>query len=366
MRRFIGGLVVGAVVGVIIAAKAPQKYKQHSETQLANSQSARMKNGGPINLNLVSSFPNTMPVSGNNALNLIQRLREISNGKILIKLQKLRSTRPTKNLFDAVSSGTVDAALSSPQYWNNKSPAFELFSSIPFGPNLVSYLTWFRHHGGQILYEKLYARYNIHSIACGLIGVAGAGWFNHEINEAKDLRKSKIAASGLVSRVYQTLGAKTLKITPQNLLSALKSGKINAVAFSTPVTDHKLGLSKYAKIYYFPGWFQQAKFFDLMINLKTWKGLTNNQQKMIESACMANILNSMATSEGEQFNTLKKIIGEGVDVRRFSPDTIQALKRSWLSIANSEAAANKEFRLILESLRKFRNDYSIWRELGKI
>ena len=160
----------------------------------------------------------------------IERLSRISNNDILIKFHNPETMIPIDNLFDAVSSGNLDTALSSSHLWSKESPTFELFSSVPFGPDIISYLTWFHEHGGQGFYEKLYSKHNIHSMICGVIGVIGAGWFKHEINTLDDFKKSKIAASGLVSLVYSELGATTINISPSKILSSLHQGKVNAVA----------------------------------------------------------------------------------------------------------------------------------------
>lgn len=237
---------------------------------------------------------------------------------------------------------------------------------MPFGPDITSYLTWFRQHGDQELYEILYQSHNIHSIVCGITGAAAAGWFNHPINEIAELKQLKIAATGLASRVYKHTGATTVNIAPVDLQNALKLKQVHAVAFSTPAADQYLGLQKFFKYYYFPGWFQQAGIVDLMINLANWDSLTKTQQKMIETTCMANIEYSLSPNESMQFEALKNMAASGVDVRKFSPQLTQKLKRAWLNVARSSASKNKSFRRVLISLRKFRKDYSIWHDLGKI
>jgi TRAP-type mannitol/chloroaromatic compound transport system substrate-binding protein len=365
MRGFIGGLVIGLVIGVVLAVTAPGTGTQYAN-QTAGQRAANQTKASPVAWNLASAFPSEMPFSGSLGPTLIDRLNKISNGTIAINFHEPGSLVPTLDLFDAVSSGTVDTALSSSQFWGEKSSAFELFGSVPFGPDIASYLAWFRQHDGQKLYEELYRRYNIHSMVCGVTGAAGAGWFDHEINEVADLKELKIAASGLASRVYKHIGATTVQIAPADLQNALKQKKVDAVAFSTPAADQFLGLMEFSKHYYFPGWFQQAGFIDLMINLKKWNSLGKNQKTMIETACMANMEYSLAAGEAGQFDALKNIVIRGVDVKKFPPKITKALKRAWISIARSRAASNKDFRRVLKSLRKFREDYSIWQELGKI
>ena len=363
MRIFFIGIIVGVVIGALIATNAPRKYEQHPGKEFNNTENQAST---IINLNLANTYSSAAPFSGSIGPGLIERINKISNGNILIKLYEPETLVPTDNLFDAVSSGAVHIALSSSQRWSHKSPAFELFSSIPFGPDVISYLTWLREHGGQGFYKKLYSRYNIYSMICGIVGPAGAGWFNHEINTVDDFKKNNIAASGLVSMVYNALGATTININPSDIIFSLQQKKINGVAYLNPTADQFDRLPKYVKYYYFPGWFQQSRIIDLMINLNKWNNLNKNQKAIIETACLANTTHHMAASEAPQLDILKKIINQGVDVRRFPKDITIAIKKAWLSVANSQSKSNEDFRKVLTSLRKFRKEHSIWQEIGKI
>jgi TRAP-type mannitol/chloroaromatic compound transport system substrate-binding protein len=366
MRGFIGGLVIGLVIGVVLAVTAPGTNVTSQNGNERSTPTAGTAKSNPVNWNLASAFPSEMPFSGSLGLTMIDRLNKISNGNITIKFHEPGALVPPLDLFDAVSSGTVDTALASSQFWGDKSVAFELFGAIPFGPDIASYLAWFRQHDGQKLYEDLYRRYNIHSMVCGVTGAAGAGWFNHAITDLKDLKDLKIATTGLAARVYKYIGATTVRLAPSDLSNALKQKQVDAVAFSTPAADQYLGLTEFSKHYYFPGWFQQTGLIDLMINLKKWDGLSENQQKMVETACMANMEYSLAAGEAAQFDALKNIVIRGVDVKKFPPEITKALKQAWLAISRARGASNKDFRRIVKSLEKFREDYSIWRELGKI
>jgi TRAP-type mannitol/chloroaromatic compound transport system substrate-binding protein len=365
MRKFIGGIAIGLVTGVIIAVKAPTPSLIDQQSPVMQIQSANNKKSSPVVWDLVSMFPNKLMFDGSLGLALNTRLKEISNDNIELKFYEPGSLVPIFDLFDAVSAGTVDTALSSSQYWGGKSPAFELFNSVPFGPNIPAYLTWFRQHGGQIFYEQLYRKYNIHSMLCGITGVAGAGWFKNPINELADFKNLKIAATGLASRVYEHIGATTVLVAPSDLRNAFKKEEVDAVSFSTPATDKYLNITEFAHYYYFPGWFQQAGFIDLMINLNKWEALNHNQQKIIETVCMANIEYSLSAIEGRQFNALKHFIKKGTDVKRFSPEIIRALNLAWISISNTLATSDKNFGRVWKSLQKFRENYSIWQELGK-
>ena len=126
MRGFIGGLVIGLVIGVVLAVTAPGTGTQYAN-QTAGQRAANQTKASPVAWNLASAFPSEMPFSGSLGPTLIDRLNKISNGTIAINFHEPGSLVPTLDLFDAVSSGTVDTALSSSQFWGEKSSAFELF-----------------------------------------------------------------------------------------------------------------------------------------------------------------------------------------------------------------------------------------------
>lgn len=288
MRGFIGGLVIGLVIGVVLAVTGPRSGTSGDNSKSESTLNMTYEKATPVRWKLASAFPSKMPFSGSLGPIMIDRLNKISNGNIAIKFHEPGALVASLDLFDAVASGMIDTALSSSQFWGDKSAAFELFGAVPFGPAITSYMAWFREHDGQQLYQELYHRNNIHSLVCGVTGAAGAGWFEHAITDIKDLRNIKIAATGLAARVYRQIGAITVPLAPSDLKNALASKQVDAVAFSTPTADQYLGLMEFSKHYYFPGWFQQTGFIDLMINLEKWNGLSKNQQKIIETACMAN------------------------------------------------------------------------------
>ena len=96
-----------------------------------------------------------------------------------------------------------------------------------------------------------------------------------------------------------------------------------------------------------------------MINLEKWDSLNKSQKEIIETACLAKITYSITASEVLQFETLKKIVIKGVDVRRFPDHIIVGIEKAWLTVANSQSKSNDNSGKVLNSLRKFRKNHSI-------
>ena len=93
-----------------------------------------------------------------------------------------------------------------------------------------------------------------------------------------------------------------------------------------PSIDIKLGLHRMIKNYYFPGWQQPSTLFELMINLKKWEALPVAQKAQVEAVCGDNIRYGLAEGEAAQFKALKKLRSEGVAIRRWPGEVLDALK----------------------------------------
>ena len=90
---------------------------------------------------------------------------------------------------------------------------------------------------------------------------------------------------GLGAKVMEKFGVKTLTLSWNEILPALKKGRIDAAEFSSPYFDFSMGLYKHAKFNYYPGWLQQTNVTDLVINKKKWDRLNKAYQTIINTTC---------------------------------------------------------------------------------
>jgi TRAP-type mannitol/chloroaromatic compound transport system substrate-binding protein len=317
-----------------------------------------------IHWKMASAFPSSLPQLGTLAKKLDRDIWRVSDGLLEIKFHEPGALVPPLKMFDAVQEGVIDAAFSSPGFWSNKLPALQLFSAIPFGPPAEEFLAWIYYGGGQSLFNEIYNANGIHSIFCGLIAPEAAGWFRKRIRTVEDLKGLKMRFFGLGARVVQKLGVVTTQLTSGDIYMAFESGEIDAAEFSIPSTDLKLGLHQMIKNYYFPGWHQPSTMFELMINLKKWNALPASAKAQIEAVCGDNIRQGIAEGGGTQFKALKKLQSEGVIIRRWPREILDALKSAWIQVAREEARADPDFKRVWQSLRDFRKDYAIWHELN--
>jgi len=344
-------------VAAVPAGKMPLVIPPHDHTPPPEPAARHWKMG--------SAYPSALPQLGTLAKKLERDIWRVSDGMLEIKFYEPDALVPPLEMFDAVRSGVIDAAFSSPGFWGNKIPALQLFSSIPFGPSAEEFLAWIYFGGGRELFNDIYRANGIHSIFCGLIAPEAAGWFRKRIRTVEDLKGLKMRFFGLGAKVMRKLGVKTANQTSGDIFVAFESGDIDAAEFSMPAIDLKLGLHRMVKNYYFPGWHQPSTLFELMINLKQWESLPAPQKAQLEAVCGDNISYGLAEGGAAQFEALKTLQSEGVAIRRWPGEIMDALKTAWAEVAAEEAKADRDFGRVWKSLSTFRENYSIWRELNR-
>jgi len=318
-----------------------------------------------VKLNVANNYPNTLPVVGESALWLAERIKRASGGTIDIKVHEPGALVPALQSIQAVSKGSVDAAWSSPGFYSGTDSAFNMFSTVPFGPSIPEYLAWMYQGGGLQLQNEMFAKHNIHAIVCGIHAPEASGWFRKEIKSVNDLKGLKMRFFGLGAKVMEKLGVSTQMLAPGDIFQALQLGTIDATEFSMPTLDQRQGFYQVAKFYYFPGWHQQASLLDLFINKAKWDALSDQQKAVIELACGDMVREVAARTEGTQYKAMMEMRDKnGVKIMRWSPEIMKAYEKAWGEVVTEESAKNPNFKKVWDSYSKFRADYAIWRDHG--
>ena len=318
----------------------------------------------PIVINVASTFPGSMPVLGEVSRGLPQKIARASGGEVVLKFHEPGKLVPGADTVNAVSRGEVAAAWAGAGWFADKDSAFNIFSSVPFGPGMGEYMAWLYRGGGLEAAREMFARYNVYNIPCGMIPPEASGWFRKEIKRIDDLKGLKMRFFGLGAGVMRKFGVATQQLPPGEILEALKSGALDATEFSLPAMDQPLGFYKVAKYYYFPGWHQQATLFDLYINKKVWDDLPDRHRSLIEIACGDAMREMIADGEAAQWKALKEMQAEGVVLKRWPAEILVAFEDGWKELIAEESARNPNFKRIYDAFAQFRANYSIWRQFN--
>lgn len=367
--------VLVAIVALVVGL-AGGRYLLAPQTDMSVQSVAPPADGGetvpaapadePVQWKMASALASTLPVAGTGCVSLTEELAMVSDGDIQLRFFEPGALVPALEVFDAVSTGAVDAGCSTPGFWAGKVPALQIFSAVPFGPRAGEYLAWLDHGGGKELFQEIYAKHNIHGVHCNMIPPEGSGWFREPVDSIDQLNGLKMRFFGLGARVMERFGVSTQLIAPGDIFPALELGTIDAAELSMPLIDLELGFWQVAKHYYFPGWHQPSTLGELIVNLERWNALSERQKATIEMACSARLSRSFAEGEATQFAALQELQGHGVELHNWPQEMIEAYRAAWNEVVAEEAANDEDFGRVWESLSTFRENYKLWADLGYV
>ncbi|WP_457559996.1 TRAP transporter substrate-binding protein [Caminibacter sp.] len=316
-------------------------------------------------LKVCLSWPKTLPIMGEGIYYFADRVKELTDGALKIKIYGANELVPALGVFDACSKGLIDGFHSGPYYWKGKNPAFSLFSAVPFGMVADEMNAWLNFGGGMDKWRELYARYNLIPFKGGNTGNQMGGWFRKPIKSLADMKGIKMRIPGLGGEVMAKLGVKPVNIPGGELYTALERGVIDATEWVGPALDIKMGFYKVAK-YYYSGWHEPGTVLELTFNKRKFERLPKEFQVAIEVA--SNDMNARMLSQFQYENgvALQKILSGkyGVKLCEFPSDVNEAAKKAIKEILEENAAKSKDFAEVYETIQKFFPETRKWTDVG--
>ena len=208
---------------------------------------------------LVSAFPKSLDTLYGGAERLGQHVAEATDGQFQIQPFAAGEIVPGGGaVIDAASANTVECCHTCSYYAIGKDPTFAFGTCIPFGLNSRQAQAW-TMFGGNDMLNAFYEGFNLYSMPAGNTGVQMGGWFRNELNTVDDLKGVKFRVGGLAGNILSRLGMVPQQLGGGEVYAALERGTIDAVEWTGPYDDEKLGFQKVAKFYYYPGWWTRAR-----------------------------------------------------------------------------------------------------------
>ena len=318
-------------------------------------------------IEMQSIYQGTLPLLGDSGAGLGDRVSLLTDGSLNFVFRNPGEIVAGNEIWDALSTGAIEAAWYSPGFAESVVPSASLFTAFPFGPDVREYTAWWYNGGGYELWNEISAPFNIHSELCAILAPEASGWFREEINSVEDLRGKKMRVFGLGAAVFQKLGVEAQSLPPADTMSALNLGTIDAAELSFPAIDNALGMYEHASHYYFPGWHQQTSLIVFMMNTNSWNGLSDRERAAVQEVCRANVALTTAQGEAIQLEPLAKMVAEnGTQVHRWSDEMLAAFRGAWDEVVAEKTAESEEFNRVWTHIQDFRTKYSEWKRLGYI
>ena len=261
---------------------------------------------------------------------LAERIRQISDGRLEIEVLKPETEFPRTDIFKRVADGTVDMGRTLSYYWNKElNRSLDFFLTIPFGMTEQEFSVWLYQLDGQKFWDEVYAAYGVKPLLCGSLDVQSFGWFKQEIRTVNDLKGLRYRTTGPMLDIMTRLGAKPLELSGNEILSALREGRLDGAELVGPAADINFEFETVAPYSYYPGFHQPMGAIELLVNKTRFDSLPSDLQAIIAIVCQAErdvTQAQMHLMNARALQTLQQ--GGKMQLRRLPEDVLAVLKKA--------------------------------------
>jgi len=186
-RDIVAGAAALATGAGIVGALRPQD-KSKPKSKRSDNLSAPNLSQNRREYRMATSWPKDFPGLGQMPNRFAAALREMSEGRIDVKVFAAGELVGATECFDATSTGAADMYHAAEYYWQGKSRGFSFFTAIPLGMTAAEIMGWIDFGGGQALWDELSAKFNIKAFQAGNTGHQTGGWFKRKMESLDDFK----------------------------------------------------------------------------------------------------------------------------------------------------------------------------------
>ena len=310
---------------------------------------------------LAETWGPNFPIFGDTTKNMAKLVKDLSNGRFIIRIDSANRHKSPLGIFDFVKAGQYQMGHSGSYYWKGKDFNTLFFTTIPFGMTTSEQNAWFYHGGGMELMRSVYDKYGIMSFPGGNTGNQMGGWFRKEINTVEDLKGLKMRIPGFAGEVLAKLGAKPTNIPSSELYTALERNTIDALEWVGPSLDLRMGFHKIAP-YYYSGWHEPASELQYMVNQKAYDKLPRDLQVILVTAMRLSAYDMYTHSTHESSKNLAAIKQDYPNVKMltFPKPVMDAIKAANDKLLAEFANKDPKTREILDSIQAYQVQARAW------
>lgn len=280
-----------------------------------------------------------------------------TGGRIKIAYYGAGEILPPLQMWDGLTSGAIDIAMSYGAYWRGKSPLSLFSEGFPFVfDDVGQFYSLLYEYGLEDIIRKSYAKRGIHLLRVvpvlqnTLISI-------DKFDSINELKKRKVRAGGPPAEVFKAMGISPIYIPTPDIYGALQR-KVIDVNVGGPISYfYDLGFHEIGKYVVVPGLGVEAD--EVIMNKKTWDSLPKDLQMILYHSAAELSQKVCANYYGrdgvmlDKMKTkfkVKTITLSNAEMAKMSAYTMKAIE----NVAQTEK--DPEFDEAVKVLRKFLKD----------
>jgi len=282
----------------------------------------------------------------------VDKVREMSGGRIEIKLFTVGELFPVGDTVLSVKEGAVELAGVSPDYAKGVDKRFGNCSYIVGSPlnspgayNIMVEMTPYKQ-----AISDLYAEYN-----CKWIGFRTGPpeqmLTTVPIRSLEDFKGLKLRGSGPSEMMFNALGGSASYIAFGEIYTACQLGSVVGGDMTGAKGNWDMGFHEVTKYMIEPMLYTTGFTMDHYVNMDIWNSLSSDLQTMLIVACQANNLDAWTAEAGQDLEYRQKMIDYGLEVCTLSAADVQTAQALCQDIWDDLAAMDPMSKIRVEGER---------------
>jgi len=308
----------------------------------------------PIKWRCQVVYPAASPSYSGSTLRVIEKIKEKTNGRLILEPYTAGALVPSKEIYEAVQRGMIECGMTSPAYIQAKIPVASFAYGLPFAFTEVWQGQYFHKWLG---FEKIMQE---ESLKNGVYYFSDRVYatemvLKKPVTKMDDFKGLKLRSAGVLLNMFKALGASASYITGAEIYPALASGVVEGAHWGAAQGARDMGFYEICKYHLKPplsvaapdAWlFNKKKFDSLPADIqKIIRDILEEQFWMRSNEYIYLEAQALAEAEAKQ----------GVQVTTIIPSEMKKIRQKaqdiWLEESKKSEASKKAYDILIKFLK---------------
>ena len=299
------------------------------------------------------NWPHSSPSFQDSAVAMTNKVKKRSHGRLVIEPFVHGALVPGKEIYQAVERGMLQMGQGSGAYLINKMPIMAFAAGLPFSfQNVWEAIYFHMFLGLEEMLQKSSAKFGVMYYTEKIYPTEIA--LKKEVKTFKDFKGLKFRSSGILQKMFTSIGAASSYIPGPEIYPALASGVVEGAHWGAVQGSYKMGFFDICKYTMKPP-LNVAGTDCWFVNEKAFKKLPKDLQNILTRTLEEHVWFRSNQYIYQEEITLAKVKKElGVKVTRLPPEEQKKLTRAamveWNKVGERDEACAKALKIMKEFL----------------
>jgi TRAP-type mannitol/chloroaromatic compound transport system substrate-binding protein len=293
-------------------------------------------------------------------LRFVERLYEMSGGRIVIEPHPVGAIVGAFEMFDAVREGILGGMYAFTTWWVGKEPGFAPGSGLIVGfPEYWQLDAWYWKRGGLELYRELYAKFDLFLVGPLAYGTESLH-FTRPVDTVAEFKGLPFrAAPGLSADLFTALGADVIVMPGGEVYLAMAKGILEGGEFMPLSMMYDMGIHEVAPYFIFKGFHSPVMVMSFVVGMDEWEALGPELQAILEAAVKAWSTDQLLTSNVINYEAKKSMLAAGNVELFIAEEELAIIREKAMEIWEKWMERSPAAREIIQSKIDFKRDLGI-------